>query len=469
MLVSAAALSHRLGNPPLHTDEITYMGCTLESMFQGAVFPIYANGALFYNKPPLALWLMRASFHLLGPSPFAARLPSVLAAVATAVVLYLFAAVVIGEGAGILAAAIFLSIPTPLVLHGLRSGPLDALEILLVSCSIVALELWRRQRRRWMLVGLVACAAATAWVKSPFALAVLVAYLLGSEPFARRAGRGTPNLARTLMLVVGSWCVAYLLWLGILSSHYSPRGVKNRLLKQQYARRIEGRMGAIEGPFYYGERLARDFGPLLLVPAAAAALALARKRGVSNDAACFVVWGLGAPILASVSAGKHPWYLYLSYPGVALVVAISAQAISRRPPVRAAVLGAVVLVAAWRLPLREGWPADSRYHSPVGRLWELTRQHPEIVIVDGPDFQLPRGRDDAYREARLLIRALRWKPPSRASSSQCQGILINSPSEAPAGESNLLELYRPSRPTRGTGLWLVDRCDGCLQAQLSPS
>ena len=154
-------------------------------------------------------------------------------------------------------------------------------------------------------------------------------------------------------------------------------------------------MGAIEGPFYYAERLARDFGPLLLVPAAAAALALARKRGISNDAACFVVWGLGCRPWRASQRANTPGISHLSYPGVALVVAISVQAISRRPAVRAAVLIAVVLAAAWRLPLEEGWPADSRYHSRVGRLWELTRQHPEIVIVDGPDFQLPRGRDDA--------------------------------------------------------------------------
>ena len=39
-ILGVAALSTRVGNAPPHTDEITYMSCTLESMFQGTVFPV---------------------------------------------------------------------------------------------------------------------------------------------------------------------------------------------------------------------------------------------------------------------------------------------------------------------------------------------------------------------------------------------------------------------------------------------
>src|SRR5688572_33040250 len=92
-VLGVAALSVRLSHPPLHTDEITYMSGVLESMAQGTVFPVYGNGALFVNKPPLSLWMMRLSSEVLGPGPFAARLPSALAATATGVVIYLFGAV----------------------------------------------------------------------------------------------------------------------------------------------------------------------------------------------------------------------------------------------------------------------------------------------------------------------------------------------------------------------------------------
>lgn len=97
-VVVASVLSARLSYPELHTDELTYMNSVVESMIQGSVLPVRVGGGVFINKPPLALWLMRLSFELLGPSPLAARLPSVVAAVATAVVFYIFGAAVFGEG-----------------------------------------------------------------------------------------------------------------------------------------------------------------------------------------------------------------------------------------------------------------------------------------------------------------------------------------------------------------------------------
>lgn len=476
-VVIVSALSVRLSNPELHTDEITYMSSVLESMVQGSVFPVQGSGELFVNKPPLALWLMRLSCELLGPSPFAARLPSVLVAAATAVVLYLFAAAVFGEGVGILAALLFAFNPGPLVLHGIRSATPDALEILVMTSAIVLLEFWRRRRRPWMLACLVAFVAASAWVKSPFAVAVFLVYLLATEVPARRAGQGTPRFAATVALVVGVWLGAYLLWLGTLSAGTSPRAVAKRLLVQQYAQRIEGKIGGYRGPGYYLSSTVRDFGPLLLLPAGAVAAGwLASRRGwrpARHDVACLVVWSLAAPVLATASASKLPWYAYLSYPGIALLLAVSAhrlaQAVSDRRSVQSAILAASVLVLVWRLPADRVWPAEAQYRGLTGRLWEIVSRDPEIVVIAGPDFRATRGSDDAYREARLFIRTLLWRE-SRASSGPdaCRALLVNHLRDVPAVEEmDVVELYRPPTRRRGAGLWLVDGCDGWLREQLT--
>jgi len=229
-VVAAAVLLVRLAHPELHADEVTYMSSAVESMAQGSVLPVKGDGSLFINKPPLALWLIRASFELFGPSPFTARLPSVLAASAAAVVLYLFGASVFGEAVGLLAALIFVLTPGILRVHGIRSATPDALEILLVTSAIVLLELWRRQRRPWMLPGLVAVMAAAAWVKSPFALVVFLVYLLATELPARRTGHATPRLGAVVAWVTGVWLAAYLLWLATLSAAISPQGVARQLL-----------------------------------------------------------------------------------------------------------------------------------------------------------------------------------------------------------------------------------------------
>jgi 4-amino-4-deoxy-L-arabinose transferase-like glycosyltransferase len=472
----ALALSVRLDHPGLHTDEITYMSSVLESMVQGTVFPVQGNGALFFNKPPLSLWLMRLSFEALGPSPFAARLPSVLAAAGTAVVLYGFGAAVFGEAVGILAALVFAFTPGILMTHGIRSATPDALEILLVTSAIVALEFWRRRRRPWMLACLVVCVAASAWVKSPFALAVFGVYLLATELPARRAGRRTPRFGATVALAVGAWMVAYLLWLGTLSAAMSTDAVAKRLLLQQYVQRIEGKIGVQRGPDYYLASALHDFGPLWLLPVGAVAAGWwASRRGrqpsdaSGHDVACMVVWSLVAPALATASSSKLAWYAYLSYPGIALLLAVSAQrlaqAVSGRRAVQAALLAASVLVLALWLPVDRVWPAQAEYRGLPGRLWEIARRDPEIEIVPGPDFKFLRQSVDADREARLFIRMLFWRQSRVAASPDpCRATLVN---RLPAGSEpeDVVELHRPMR--RGPRLWLVDGCNGWLVEQLT--
>lgn len=472
------ALSARLAHPPLHTDEITYMSSALDSMFLESVFPVKANGALFVNKPPLALWLIRASFGRLEPSPFAARLPSVLAAAATAVVLYLFGAVVFGETVGILAALVFAFTPGLAAIHGIRSATPDSLEVLLVTSAIVGLEVWRRRRWPWALVCLVVCVGATAWVKSPFALIVFLAYLLATELPARRSGRGTPRLLLTLVLVLGVWTAAYSLWLGKLRTETSPRAVK-RLLLHQYVRRIQGRLGRdhIAGRDFYLSSVARDFGPLLLLPVGAAAagwIALRRGRPGStpaspHDIACVVVWALAAPLLATVSVNKLPWYAYLSYPGIALLLAASAHRLARaasdRRAVQAALAAAVVLVLAWRLPADQLWPAAAQRRGPSGRFWEVARHDSRIEVVAGPGFQFPNCQgEDSCREARFFLRALLWTGPrGPAGTGACRATLINRPGDA-SGQGDVLELHRLAG--QDAALLVVDSCEGWLRGRL---
>lgn len=468
----ASALSVRLSHPALHADEITYMSSVLESMVQETVLPVKGNGELFINKPPLAMWLMRLSFETLGPSPFAARLPSVLAAATTAAVLYLFGAALFGESAGILAALMLAFTPGPLKIHAFRSATPDALEILLMTLAIVSLELWRRRRRPWMLGCSLASVTASAWVKSPFFLAVFVVYLLATELPARRAAVGTPRFGVTLALTAGLWIGAYSGWLALITVATSPNAMAKRLLLQQYVQRIEGRYGELHGFGFYLAQIALDFGLLLLLPVAAVAAGLAAGRGSRpsrHDVACLVVWSLAAPGLATVSASKLPWYSYLSYPGIALLLAVSAwslaRAASERPSVRSALLAAVVLLLVWRLPVGRLWPATAQYRGVAGHLWELAGRDPQIQVTEGPRFRLTRQRDLAGREARLYLRMSFWRQAQRPSGeSWCKAILVNRQRDAPAGE-DALELFRPER--RGVGLFLVDDCYGRLRAELA--
>ncbi len=482
LALAAAALvplSTRLGQPQLHTDELTYMSVVLESIVQGRALPVQGTGIVFVNKPPLALWLMRGSVSLLGAGPWAARLPSVLAAAVTVVVLYLFAATFLGDAVGIVAALLFVLATGPLGEHGLRRATPDALEILLTTAAICCLELWRRWRRRPALVALAGMVAALAWVKSPFALAVILVYLLATEAAARRAGVGTPRLPGTFALLAGAWTLSYLAWLAVLSADSSAYSVARRLLVQQYWRRLQGRYGATPGTGYYLTTIGSDFGPLLLLPVAAAVVAWAAWRrsasppaaGYGHDATCLLVWASTAPLLATLSVSKLPWYSYLSYPGIVLLVAFAAERIARavsgRPAVRAAMLASVVAVAVWRLPRDLIWPASPQYRNLTGRLWEIVHAEPWVSVVAARDLPLPRELDPA-REARFFARSMLWEQQRRRrpEGTTCVVELASSPPPS-APPVSVVQLYRPDRARAGPPLYLVDRCDGRVRDQLS--
>jgi hypothetical protein len=182
------------------------------------------------------------------------------------------------------------------------------------------------------------------------------------------------------------------------------------------------------------------------------------------------VWALAAPVLATASASKMVWYAYLSYPGIALLLAVSAQHLAGSVPVRRAiaviaVIAAVSLLAlaVW-LPVREIWPAQSAYRGLPGRLWEIASQDPEIEVVPGPDFKFLRQSVDADRESRLYLRMLFHR--GAASPDPCRVTLVNRlPRDAEP--EDVIELYRPAR--RGPRIWLIDGCNGWLVERLGSS
>lgn len=467
-------LGARLAQPELYSDEVTYVSKVLDSLLQGRVLPVDGAGTVFLNKPPLALWLMRGAFVLLGPGPFAARLPSVVAAAATAVAIYLFGAFLLEEAAGVVAALLFVLTSGPLGQHALRRATPDALEILLLTLAIGCLEAWRRRGLRPALAGLLAAVAALAWVKSPFALAVLLFYLLATELPARRAGIGTPRFALTTGSMVGVWSAAYLAWLAVLAAGISWHLVGRRLFVQQYAHRLQGHIGKLEGPGYYAAVIAADFGPLLLLPLVAAVLAWRRPLAVAprrrHDALCLLAWAIAAPLLATFSASKLPWYPYLSYPGLDLLLGLAASllaaAVSPRPWVRKALLALVVATAACRLPVGEIWPREPQYRTLAGRLWEDSRSHPEVRFVTPGGLRRGRGGDNA-RETRFYVNAILWQQsrrPRQEGKGACIVELLDAPPASPPPAS-VIVILREARDE--PPLFAVDRCDGRVRDRLS--
>jgi len=472
-LLGAALLLVHLDRPPLHTDEITYMSAALQSMQDGTVLPT-AGGRPFMNKPPLALWLIRLAFTVLGPSTFAARLPSALAGVATAILVLLFGSRRFGLAVGLPASLLFLCIPGLLEVHGLRAATPDALEILLVTLAIVAIEAWRRTARPWALVVAVAAATASTWVKSPFAMAVILVYLLATEPFIRRAGGRTPRPILTVSLLLVTPLAAFAAWVEILIHEVNQRLVVKFLLKQQYGWRIAGELskGHVHGQDYYPQVLLADFGPLLFL-AVLALLAFAivpRLRSAENRYALATLlgWSLVAPVLASFSVSKLSWYLALSYPGIALLIAWSAgllAAARAEAPSAALRWGGAVLVlvlVGWQARLLATEPERAQ-SGPERLAGVVDRQHASVAQDAG--FRFPRPIDEPARAERLFVRALIWQGrPEAAPRASCRATLTNEPaSGAPQQMVNLV----PPKHGQQTPIFVRDECAGTIARALA--
>ena len=85
---------------------------------------------LWNTKPPLLIWLMTASFHIFGPSEWALRLPSALAALATCWIVYwLCRDVTRDRVAGIAGALVLMTTYGFVAPHVARTGDYDALLI----------------------------------------------------------------------------------------------------------------------------------------------------------------------------------------------------------------------------------------------------------------------------------------------------------------------------------------------------
>ncbi|MFQ6689789.1 glycosyltransferase family 39 protein, partial [Bordetella pertussis] len=71
-------------------DEGRYAGVAWDMLRNGSFAVPLIDGMPYFHKPPLYYWLAELSFRLFGVNEWAARLPSALAAWASAVALYLF-------------------------------------------------------------------------------------------------------------------------------------------------------------------------------------------------------------------------------------------------------------------------------------------------------------------------------------------------------------------------------------------
>ena len=409
--------------PLLLPDEGRYASVAFEMLHGDALVPTL-DGLPFFHKPPLFYWLDIAAMHVLGASPFTARIGSLVGA-------WVLGAAVFGfvrarHGGATARTALLVLATCPFYVLAAQYANHDMLVAGLITAAVLAFvraaDTAGRARLAWTIA---------AWLASGLALlakgligVVLPALVVGAWLLAQRRWRDVAALLHPLGLL--AFAVVGLPWMLVMQSRYP--GFLDYFIVEQHFRRYATAGFNNAQPFWF---LA---AALVLATLPWSAWLGARARRLWNehprDAGLMLWWVIAIVGFFSVPSSKLVGYVLPALaPWCVLATFALRSGPSRTALVRAcAAAGVVVSVGivallAWQAPksnraiaatLRAGLvPGDGvvmvdDYFYDVPFLARLTQ--PVVVASDWADPEIAR-RDNWKKE---LADAARFDPAKAA-------------------------------------------------------
>lgn len=274
---------------------------------------------VFFDKPPLVYWLQAGSIKLLGPTSFAVRLPSAIAAALTALALLWWARRRGSERVGRLAAVIF--VLSPLTIGLSRQAITDSLLTLWFTLTVIG---WIEGNRgeRWGYILMAAAAGFATMTKGTIGI------LLPGAAFILRMiiMRDFRELRRVPWItVIGLYLLIVLPWHLALWRVNGSAFINEYIVHQQMARFL-GKDFAHNQPFWF-------YIPILLIGAFpwSALMPIAWIRNIrfgrsegENTGGEWTMWAIWATVVVgffSASASKLPGYVQPALPALSILAA----------------------------------------------------------------------------------------------------------------------------------------------------
>jgi 4-amino-4-deoxy-L-arabinose transferase-like glycosyltransferase len=345
MAALAVPLLYRLGRWPLTEPDEGRNAEVAREMLQLGTWSIpHFNYLPYLDKPVLFFWILAAMYRAVGVSELAARLPSVLSAIATIALTFAIARALLDARRAAVAALVIAT--TPLVLVFGRAVVFDMLLTALVTTALYALLQARRSGdtwRWWPLAGVTIGLAVLC--KGPVGAAVpLLAWCAGRSALPPMPRRTTVLPAAAALLLA---MVIVLPWLALVR-HVEPSFLRYALVDETL-RRMTTSAGFGRGgpPYYYAGVLPWAAGAWSVLLLALAPPLMRRWRAGGADAHAIAFTARAAAALVvffSLLSSKRPQYILPALVPMAVLIAAGVDAAPRRVAQTVRALGCVALV-----------------------------------------------------------------------------------------------------------------------------
>lgn len=360
LLLAAVAVLEPKGSGLAEPDETRYAEIPREMLASGDFVVPRLNGLPYFEKPPLLYWVNAAALRAFGPTPWAARLPSRLAGLGTAILVVL-AAGGFRRREGLAAGILLLAAPLGFLMA--RTNLTDGLLTFFFTATLLAARAAIERRaggRPWMNLAAWAGAAAA----GAFLTKGLIAFAL-------------PGL---ILLV---WCTATGRLRGLLALAASPALPVFAALAAPWFVLVERRHPGFLEFFFIHEHLqrfataeARRTGPIWyfipviavgFLPGLTFLVAALRRAGRRADEGFFFgLWFAAVFVFFSLSQSKLPPYVFPALPAAAILAGRAAGAATgRRLWIVHAILATALAAALILDPVTRGFLVASRLQGIV--------------------------------------------------------------------------------------------------------
>ena len=315
-------------------DEPRYAEIPREMLAAGDLVTPRLNGVPYFEKPPLLYWANAGSLRLFGQTPWAARLPTRLAGLATALLVFVAVARARGRQDGLAAAGLFLA--APFVLAFSRLNLTDGLLTLFFTATLLAGRSAVQRRASGgnaaALSALTGALAAAGFLSKGLVALVLPGGILVSWAIATRRWRSLGALLAGPAPIVFAALAAPWPW---LAERHNPGFLQFFFIHEHFQRFATG-AASRPGPVYYFV-VVFLLGFLPGLPFFVGGL---RRLREDEDALFFAIWFAVVLVFFSVSHSKLIPYLFPAFPAAA---ALAARGFADPEPRRGRWLAAAIL------------------------------------------------------------------------------------------------------------------------------